>query len=327
VSGSAVHPWVAERRERVRFGLQAFPRVDEPQPGKRLLATGRLAEELGLDAFFIGDHPGRFPDPWLHLAPIAAATARIGLGSIVACNGYRHPMQTARYAADLDNLSDGRVILGLGTGWIPEEFAELGLPYPGTRQRQQQLDEAVAIIEGVWGDQPFSFSGEFYDVANARITPPPVQQPRPPLLIAGAGERWSLRQVARLADASNFGPSPQIGGVITPDDVRSKYEVLRLHCDTAGRDYDAILRTYFTPHLILGETRSAIEQKVHHAYPQGLTEVQKLTRMIGTPDDAVRHYQALVAAGVQYFTIQSQDAADEETFELLAKKVAPRVGV
>jgi alkanesulfonate monooxygenase SsuD/methylene tetrahydromethanopterin reductase-like flavin-dependent oxidoreductase (luciferase family) len=327
VQGSiSTHPWVRERLGRVRFGLQASAAPGHPEAGKRVVATGILTEQLWLDAFFISDHPGRQGDPWLHLAPIAVATERITLGSVVLCNGHRHPVMTARLAADVDNLSGGRTILGLGIGWIPEEFGELGLSYPGTRERQRQLDEAIAIIQGVWGEEPFSFSGAHYQVANARITPRPVQQPRPPLMIAGAGEQGTLRQVARLADISNFGPSPQIGGVVTPDDVRAKYAVLRRHCEEAGRDYDSILRTYFTPHLILAETQAAVEAKTRRAYPQGLTDVQKLTRVIGTPDDAVSHYKELVDAGVQYFTVQSLDAADEETFRLLAEEVAPRVG-
>jgi alkanesulfonate monooxygenase SsuD/methylene tetrahydromethanopterin reductase-like flavin-dependent oxidoreductase (luciferase family) len=322
------HPWVEARRDRITFGLQVFARPDDPQPHRRIVRAGLLAEELGLDAFYIGDHPAQAPECWLHLAAVAVQTERIVLGSVVNCVLYRHPVMMARLAADLDHLSGGRLMLGLGIGWVESEFAELGQRYPSTPERQAALEEAIAIIEGVWGEErtePFSFSGEHYEVSNARITPRPLQQPRPPLLIAGAGERVSLRQVAQYADASNFGPSPQIGGVLTPEDVRHKFAVLRRHCQRLGRPYDDILRTWFTPHLILAETRAAAQAKMRRHYPNGLTEIQQRTRVIGTPDDASAHYQALADAGVQHVVVQSLDAGDEETFELLAREVAPNV--
>jgi alkanesulfonate monooxygenase SsuD/methylene tetrahydromethanopterin reductase-like flavin-dependent oxidoreductase (luciferase family) len=325
MSDTTTHPWVVERRGRVTFGLQAFARPDDPEPGRRVVAAGQLADRLGLDAFYIGDHPARAPDPWPHLAVIAATTQRIRLGSVVACALYRHPMMTARLAADLDHLSGGRAVLGLGIGWDEPEFGELGLPFPPVRERQAMLEETLDIIDGVWGEVPFSYSGAHYHVTDARIAPAPLQQPRPPLLIAGAGERVTLRQVARRADACNLGASPQIGGVRTVDDVRHKFAVLRRHCAETGRPYDDILRTHFTPWLLLSETEAAAAAKLRRYYPDGLTEQQQATRIWGTPERVAAYYQELADAGVQHFVCQSLDAADIETFELLATAVAPLV--
>lgn len=322
---TTVHPWVRERRERITFGLQVFARADDAAPGRSVVQAGLLAEQLGLDAFYLGDHPAHATDVWLHLAAVAVQTERVVLGSVVNCVLYRHPVILARLAADLDHLAGGRTMLGLGVGWDAPEFAELGLPFPPVPERQAALEEALAIVEGVWGAEPFSYAGHHYQIANTRITPAPLQQPRPPLLIAGAGERVTLRQVARYADACNFGPSPQIGGVQTPEDVRHKFAVLRQHCDALGRPYDDILRTHFTPHLILAETEDAAWAKANRHYPQGLTDLQHRTRVIGTPEKAVTHYQSLADAGVQHFVIQSLDAADHETFRLLAEGVAPHI--
>jgi alkanesulfonate monooxygenase SsuD/methylene tetrahydromethanopterin reductase-like flavin-dependent oxidoreductase (luciferase family) len=322
----APHPWVAARRDRITWGLQTFARPDDPEPGKSVVAAGQLAEALGLDAFYIGDHPAHATDPWLHLAALAVTTERIMLGSVVMCVLYRNPVVTARLASDLDRLSNGRLMLGLGIGWDAPEFAELGLRFPPVKERQAALEEAIAIIEGSWGEEPFSFSGDHYSVANVAIRPRPVQQPRPPLMIAGAGERVSLRQVARFADACNFGPSPQIGGVQTVEDVRHKFDVMRGHCEREGRDYDDILRTWFTPHIILASTEEEATRKRNRFYPHGLTETQQRTRVIGTPEQVIPHYQALADAGVQHFVIQSLDASDHETFELLAREVVPGVG-
>jgi alkanesulfonate monooxygenase SsuD/methylene tetrahydromethanopterin reductase-like flavin-dependent oxidoreductase (luciferase family) len=318
-----VHPWVADRRARVTFGLQVFARQDDPEPSRRVIEAGQLADRLGLDAFYLGDHPARATECWMHLAVIAATTERVWLGSVVNCLGYRYPLLIARQAADLDHLARGRTVLGLGIGWDAAEFAQLGLQYPSTRSRQEALDEAVAIIEGVWGDDPFTFEGRHYAVHGARVTPAPLQQPRPPLLIAGAGEKVTLRQVARYGDACNFGASPQIGGVRTVDDVRHKFDVLRRHCEDLGRPYDDILRTHFTAWLMIAGTDDEAEAKLRRYYPDGLTEDQRHSRVIGTPEQVAAYYQKLADAGVQHFVCQSLDAGDEETFHLLATEVAP----
>jgi len=184
--------------------LQLFPQGIGADRSRQLLETGRLAEALGYDAFLIGDHPARGPEPWLHLAALAMATQRIRLGSLVNCVHYRHPLMVARLAADLDHMSDGRVILGLGIGWDTVEFTSFGIPFLPARQRQAALEEALAILRGVWGDSPFTLQGLYFQVENAQVVPPPVQRPSPPIIIAGGGERVTLRQVARYADACNF---------------------------------------------------------------------------------------------------------------------------
>ena len=317
--------WVEEHRERIGFGLQAVARADDAEPGRRVLAAGRLAEELGFDAFFLGDHPAYAPEPWLHLGILAATTERIHLGSIVLCAGYRPPVMIARLAADLDNVSGGRLILGLGIGWNAAEFAQLDLPFPPVPERQAALEEAIAVIRGVWGPEPFTFDGRYHRTVDERVVPPPVQRPGPPLVLAGGGEKVTLRQVARLADACNFGQGRNIGAARTPEDVRRKFEVLRRHCDEVGRPYEEILRTHFTTWLMLGETEAAAQSKLNRYYPDGLTEDQRFTRIAADPDAAVAYFQALADAGVQYFVVQSMDAADAETFRLLAEEVMPRV--
>lgn len=317
--------WVAERRDRVTFGLQAAPRPDDPEPSTRILTAGQMAEDLGLDAFYVSDHPADGPDCWVHLAALAVATHRVRLGSVVNCALYRHPVMLARLATDLDRLSDGRLVLGLGIGWKASEFAQLGLPFPAAPERLAALAEAIRIIFGVWGSEPFSFDGRYFQTAAARISPPPVQRPRPPLIIGGGGERVTLRQVAMYGDACNFGPSDTTGGARALDDVRRKLDVLRAHCEAVGRPYDAILRTHFTSWLFLAETEAEARRKLDRFHPRGLTDVQKLTRIVGTPQSVAPYYQALADAGVQHFVVQTQDAADVETIRLLATELAPRL--
>lgn len=321
------HPWVHQFQDRIGFALQAVAAHGTGAPGKRLLQAGQLADTYGFDAFLLGDHPAWAPECWVHLAALAVTTQRVRLGQMVSANPYRPPLLTARLASDLDHLSDGRSILGLGIGWNAadyglgaNEFERMGLPYDATRERQAALEEALAIIHGVWGAEPFTFAGRYYRATDAQV-PRPVQTPTPPLVIAGSGER-TLSQVARLADAANFGPGPA-GQVGTADAARDKLALLRRQCEAAGRPYDDILRSHFTHWVILAPDDSAVQAKIARYFPQGLDQFWGAYLVAGTPEAVVRHYQAYVDAGIQYFVLQTLDPTDEETICLAAEQLLP----
>ena len=178
------------------------------------------AESLGFDAYWYNDHPVRALDCWSVLAALAVTTSRIRLLSLVSCVLYRTPAQHARLAADVDRLSNGRLVLGLGIGDDADEFAALGIPYPPVPERQARLAETVDTVRRLW---------------DGAISPGPVQQPHIPVLIAGGGERVTLRQVARYADMANFGPHEWTGGAFDLDAVTRKLAVLRRHCEAEGR--------------------------------------------------------------------------------------------
>jgi alkanesulfonate monooxygenase SsuD/methylene tetrahydromethanopterin reductase-like flavin-dependent oxidoreductase (luciferase family) len=319
------HPWVERYEHRIGVALQGGATLSDPDPTGVIMRAGLLAEETGLDGFFMGDHPGNSPEVFVHLAALARETRTISLGSIVFCIYHRHPVMFARQIADLDQLSNGRALIGLGIGWNAPELARLGVNLPGIPERQRALSEYVRIIEGVYGHEPFSFSGETFTTANAEIYPRPIQEPRPPIVIAGAGEKVTLRQVAQFADACNFGASANTGAVRDAGDVARRFGVLRKHCEEIGRPYDEILRTHFTSWIFIAETERAVQAKKATYFPDGLTEEQQYTRIFGTPDQIVDYCAELVDAGVQYFVMQTQDASDTETIELLGREVAPRV--
>lgn len=322
---ASAHPWVQQFQRRIGWGLQAVPHPDEAAPSQRLLEAGQLADRLGFDAFFTGDHPAYQPDAWLTLAALATQTNRVRLGSVVLCAGYRPPVITARLAADLDNLSNGRLILGMGHGWNAAEFAQLGLPFPPVKERQVALAESIEIIRGVWGPRPFSYRGEHHVTTNEQIVPPPLQKPGPPLMLAGSGERTALPLVARYADACNFGAGHATGLVRTAEDVQHKNAVLDRSCRDIGRNPRHVLRTHFTSWLMLASTEAEAMAKRDRYYPNGLNEEQRFSRVIGTPEQAAAYYQGLVNAGMQYFVVQTLDAADVETICLLANDLIPRV--
>ena len=319
------HPWVRGFRNRVGWGLQAVAHPEDAEPARRLMNSARLADDLGFDAFFLGDHPAYAPEVWLHLGAIAVQTTRVRLGSVVLCAGYRPPVLTARLAADLDNLSGGRAILGLGHGWNATEFAQLGLSFPRVPERQAALAEAIEIIRGVWGREPFTYQGQYHSTEQERIFPPPVQRPSLPVILAGAGERTALRLVARYADACNFGPGHATGLARSPDDVRHKNAVLDRYCLEAGRNPRTVLRTHFTSWLMLAPSEAAARAKLDHYYPEGVNEEQRFSRVVGTPEQVADYYQSLVDAGMEYFVVQTLDAADVETIDLLAREVIPAV--
>lgn len=322
----SAHPWVERFRDRVGFGIQAVAWNDDRNPSDSVIRAGKLCEQLGYDAIFVGDHPGYQTEPFLHLAAIAAQTTTINLGSVVNCVYHRHPVMTARLAADLDRISNGRVILGLGIGWNDKEFAQLGIPFPTVPERQAALDEALEILNGVWGPEPFTFRGNHWWTEGGHVLPRPVQQPSAPLMVAGAGERVTLRQVAQYADACNFGSGRNVGRVKDADGVQKKFDVLRAHCERFGRDYESILRSHFTTWLIVRRTPEEADARLQAYYPNGMTADQRATRITGSPEQITAYFQELADAGMQYFVVQILDAADEETIHLLATEVMPNVG-
>ena len=163
-------------------------------------AQARRAEDLGYSALLMPDHFGDQFAPVPALAAVAAATSTLRMGALVFCNDYRHPFVLAKEAATLDVLSDGRFELSLGAGWMRSDYDEAGLPYDHPAVRVARFEEAVKVVQGLLHtDGPFHFHGEHYEVLGHTLTPRPVQQPGPPLIIGGGGKRV-LSFAARHAD-------------------------------------------------------------------------------------------------------------------------------
>lgn len=310
-----IHPWVAAGWHTIRFGIFGGPGSD----WAAAIAWAQMVEELGFDSYWAGDHPVLFPfDCWTHLAVVASATKHLRLGPLVACALYRHPIHLARLAADADRLSGGRLVLALGSGDAPTEFAHLGLRWGSLRERQTALEEVARVLPALWSEQPVTFAGQHVRLSEVQISAGPVQQPHVPLMIAGGGERVTLRQVARYADAANFGPGSLTGAAWTPADVRHKYDVLRDHCAALGRPYEAILRTHVSFGLRLRTTGGRGWERRSDPL-LGFA----FDRLVGRPDDAIAYFRELAAAGVQYFIVHV--GSDTETLRLLASEVVPAV--
>jgi F420-dependent oxidoreductase-like protein len=207
-----------------------------------ILATARHAEETGWDGVYVADHfmPSIGDDggPTLEcfglLAGLAVAIPRVRLGSLVCGNTYRHPAVLANQAATVDQLSEGRLVLGLGAGWQENEHDAYGIALPAPKPRLDMLEEACRVVSGLLRSPRTSFDGEFYNLVDAPCEPKPVQA-RMPLLIGGGGERRTLRIAAQFADEWNVWGTPEL--------VAHKSDVLERHCAAVDRDPTEILHS------------------------------------------------------------------------------------
>jgi F420-dependent oxidoreductase-like protein len=213
----------------------------EPQQGatyEQLLAVARTAEDAGFDAFFRSDHflrmgdvsglPGP-TDAWVTLGALARETSSIRLGTLVTSATFRLPGPLAIAAAQVDEMSGGRVELGLGAGWYADEHTAYGIPFPPLGERFGRLGEQLAIVHGLWtSDGAFSFDGRYYTVQESPALPKPVQRPHPPIVIGGYGPKRTPSLAAKYADEFNCPFMPL-------DLVRTQLANVTEACSRAGR--------------------------------------------------------------------------------------------
>jgi alkanesulfonate monooxygenase SsuD/methylene tetrahydromethanopterin reductase-like flavin-dependent oxidoreductase (luciferase family) len=296
------HPWVTEGSGRVRFSVALGPQSDWP----RLVQFVHRVEALGFDAYWLSDHPIRLPGCWTTLAGLAPLTRSVRLGVLVNCVLYRSAAEVARMAADVDRMSGGRLVLGLGIGIDDQEFSRLGLTIPTVRGRLLALEETVMSLRRLW---------------SVEMQPPPVQSPRVPILIAGGGEKHTLRQVAQYADAANLAPSATMGpmSALTREDVQRKLSVLEQHCHNFDRPVSSVLVAHSAAPVIIAESPERIEEKLN-AVPERF----RAMGTIGTPEEVTQVYQDLVDLGLTYFVVGVL-GNDLETLELLGTRVMPNV--
>jgi alkanesulfonate monooxygenase SsuD/methylene tetrahydromethanopterin reductase-like flavin-dependent oxidoreductase (luciferase family) len=300
---------VTESSGRVRFGLYGGLTGDWARTVERV----RLAEELGFDSFWVADHPisqGR--DPWSHLAGLAAVTRRIRLGTLVTSVYYRPMALLAGIVADVDRISGGRVVLGIGIGDNPRDSARLGVPYPSVGGWQDALGEALRLLRPLLAGEEIVVPG-----GESVVLKPGPLQARVPILLAGGGEKVTLRQVAEHADASNVGAGSPMGSAWTLEDVRRKHAVLREHCRAVGRPYGSVLRTHFVALFEFGEGVETREESFN-------TAIGRYLVLRADPAGAIARYRALADAGVQYVIVAGLD--DPAAMRLFGAQVLPSVG-
>jgi F420-dependent oxidoreductase-like protein len=234
----------------VKLGLQlnSFDWTGAPERfGAMLIEIAVAAEEAGFDRIGVADHVWQHPivggpeadapECYATLSFLAANTERVMLTAMVSGIHFRHPAVLVKSVTTLDVLSGGRAWLGIGSGHYEEETRGLGIPFPPQKERFEMLEETAQIALRMWsgdrGDER-PFEGKHYHLERPLNLPQSLARPHPPIMIAGDGEKKTLRLVARYADACSLRPAPQV-----PD----KLDVLRRHCEEEGRDYGEIEKT------------------------------------------------------------------------------------
>jgi F420-dependent oxidoreductase-like protein len=295
----------------------------EPQEGATyddLLAVARRAEELGFDAFFRSDHYVAFSgdgrpgptDAWITLAGLARETSRIRLGTLVTPVTFRRPGPLAISVAQVDQMSGGRVEIGLGTGWHDGEHAAYGMPFPPMGTRFEMLEEQLQILRGLWSDGRFSFSGKHYTLVDAPALPKPVQRPGPPIIIGGYGATRTPRLAATYADEFNVPMGPL-------DVTATQFDRVREACATTGRT--VLFSAAQT--VCIGTDEAEVRRR---ADAIGQTPEQlRATGLGGTPAEVVDKIGAFAAAGATRIYLQTLDLSDLDHLDLIAAEVVPQL--
>jgi len=301
----------------------------EPQQGASYATLRRVAkatEDLGFDAFFRSDHylkmgdasgePGP-SDAWATLAGLAVETSRIRLGTLVTSATFRYPGPLAITVAGVDEMSGGRVELGLGAGWYAGEHAAYGIPFPPTGERFDRLEEQLAIITGLWATPTgakFSYAGAHYQVTDSPALPKPVQRPRPPVIVGGHGPRRTPALAARYADEFNIAFS-------NVDEVAAQFGRVREACAATGRDAGSLV--YSAAQVVCCGKDDATVSRRAAALGRDVADL-RANGLAGSPAAVADKIGTFAEAGTQTLYLQVLDLDDLDHLADLAQ-VLPQV--
>jgi alkanesulfonate monooxygenase SsuD/methylene tetrahydromethanopterin reductase-like flavin-dependent oxidoreductase (luciferase family) len=326
----------------MRFAIQI-----EPQQGMSYadqLAVAKRAEANGLEAFFRSDHYASFPGPagrpttdaWAVLAGLARDTERIGLGTLVSPVTFRHPGNLAKVATTVDEMSGGRLEVGVGAGWNDLEHEQLGLAFPPIKERADLLEDQLAILHGLWGEPDgWSYDGHRLSIRNATFNPKPVDVPgrprtpvggaRPRILVGSGGSPRSYRLAARYADEYN------ISSASDPESVRRIHADIDVACVAIGRDPATLTRSAMIG-VLIGHDEGEVQERLaamtrtlgDDADEDWLVE-RELRWIIGTPDRARETVRGFAAAGVERIMLQDFLPWDLDMIDVMGEALVGQV--
>jgi F420-dependent oxidoreductase-like protein len=278
-----------------------------------LLEIAQRAEAAGFEAMFRSDHYESFPGPpgrpttdaWTVLAGLARETTRIRLGVLVSPVTFRYPGALAKIVATVDEMSGGRVELGMGAGWNEDEHRRHGFPFPPIEERADMLEEQLAIVHGLWEEPDgWSFTGRHYRIEDAIFHPKPVQRPRVPILVGGSGSPRSLRLAARYADEFNITSAD-------PAKVADKMSQLDAACQAVGRDPSTIRRSAMVgtmiaadPGRLAARKQALLAELTRDEAAEDWFTTREQRWIFGTPDQARAKVAEFAAAGVERLMFQ-----------------------
>jgi len=300
----------------------------EPQQGATYddqLGAALVAEAAGFDAFFRSDHfltiggPPQPPGPtdaWITLGALARETSTIRLGTLVTSATFRHPGLLAVAVAQVDQMSGGRIELGLGAGWYDDEHRAAGVPFPPMTERFEILEEQLSIITGLFhtsAPETFSFNGAHFELVDSPALPHPIQHGGIPIILGGGGPRRTPALAARFADEFN---TP----FLQPPDAEAQFGRIRHACEAIGRD-PASIRLSSTVVVCCGEDDATLERRAA-AMGRELDEL-RAHGAAGSPAEVAERLAAYGQAGAEVLYLQILDMGDHDHLRLLAAEVAP----
>jgi F420-dependent oxidoreductase-like protein len=303
----------------------------EPQTGATYgdqLRVAQTAEAAGYDAFFRSDHflamggasgePGP-TDSWVTLGAIAVQTSRIRLGTMVTSATFRLPGPLAIAVAQVDDMSRGRIELGLGSGWFEAEHTAYGVPFPALGERFDRLTEQLEIITGLWGTLPgerFSHAGAHYTLTDSPALPKPVQQPHPPIIVGGKGPKRTPALAARFANEVNV----PFAGI---DEVAAQFARVDEACRTLGRDPGELVRSTAQTIAIGRDDAEVARRAVTLGREVADVRANGLAGTVAEVVDRIGQWRE--KTGVTRLYLQLMDVADLDQIELVAEQVAPQL--
>ncbi|MGH2736224.1 MAG: TIGR03621 family F420-dependent LLM class oxidoreductase [Actinomycetota bacterium] len=306
---------MAHARRPFRFGVVG----ETVRSGDQLVAEARCAEELGYSTFLLRDHFVSHPfgpqlAPLVALVGAAAATQNLRIGTLVLDNDYRHPVMLAKEAATVDLLSGGRFELGLGAGWLRDEYDRAGMSFDEPRVRVGRLEESLRIIKGLLTGSRFSFSGRHYSVSELENFPRSAQRPRPPILV-GAGSKRMLRIAGREADVVGILPKALPNGAISeelsersPEVIAKKIEWVR---EGAGARLDDVELSMMIGVTLADDYRHAAELvAVAQGWGSGAADLvlNMPSQFVGSADRIAEEMHARRDRyGLSYYVVSDRD--------------------
>ncbi|MHB8262289.1 MAG: LLM class F420-dependent oxidoreductase [Acidimicrobiales bacterium] len=302
----------------------------EPQQGAtytQILRVAQVAEGLGFDGFFRSDHflkmgnsdglPGP-TDAWLTLGALARETEHIRLGTLLTAGTFRLPGHLAIMVAQVDEMSGGRVELGIGAGWYEDEHTAYGIPFPSLKERFDRLEEQLSVITGLWATpagEKFSFHGKYYQLSDSPALPHPVQRPKPPVILGGLGAGRTPALAARYADEFNV-PFPPL------EVFSSQRRAVDRACEQIGRDPGSIGHSVALV-VCCGSNEKEFDERAK-AIGRDPAEL-RVNGACGLPGEAVEALSRFANAGASCAYLQVLDLDDLDHLELVAREVAPYV--
>ncbi|TDC37376.1 LLM class F420-dependent oxidoreductase [Micromonospora sp. KC213] len=294
------------------------------------LRFARLAEAGGFDGFFRADHyqsmgdtPG-LPGPtdaWLTLAALARETSRIRLGTLVSSATFRLPGPLAVMVAQVDQMSGGRVELGIGAGWYEREHTSYGIPFPPAAERFDRLAEQLEVLTGLWRTPvgaTYHHTGQYYRLVDAPALPRPAQQPGPPVIVGGRGPKRTPELAARYADEFNV-PFMSVSG------TAAAYARVREACDRVGRAGSGRAPLVLSAGVVVAIGRTDAEARRRAAPLHVPSALPPEDPVVGSPARLVDRLGELAAAGTTRVHLRLIDLADLDHLELVAAEVLPQL--